>query len=1387
MRQRATGAPLRDGVVLLVVISLLVLFSLVGLAFVVYAEGQANVARLWREAETTQLPDMDPELLLSYFLGQLIYDTDNPHSALRGHGLARNMYGRPGSTTPFNGTGRLHTGGADDYYNVDYTQYGGAPRDPDQYGSPNPPYTYPDFNHMYLAAMRGSDGQVLTPSYLRTGPAGPVSLRPNTAYHTSFPPLDPAAGGDVRNVAESIGFNGGPNDSIWIDAGFPVMTGPDGRRFKPLFAPHIQDLDGRLNLNVIGNLIGWSLGGEGTTTYSISHQGMVRGEGSFERLFSTGQKNPEVLALFKGANGVQGRYDPNEWQNANYALAPQYTANSHYYSPTNMDCWPDSPSYENFFLPHITAIAGTGSGLDSGALSKGDANSHWRYGWAPRVEHAYSNGWITTYDKQLNPVLYNFFDPSISTMHINGVRRNLKDRRFDPFNMESMYRYADNGSPTAWSDLFVLCPNAFGNAATGPRNRRLSTLLSMDPVVPGVMPCYTNPGGQSTFTTAGNAFPSTPPIAFPPPGPAPGGEFSPAWQAVSAAVGRLDLNQAYTNEFPPLNAAGGTCFNFTSAAVVTQYQRATQERVNMCREVFQRFRAATGATDPNALRFMAQLAVNIVDYCQYMPTGKHSNPTGGSFVPDDVMTAFDYTGNGDYVFGTVLPRLVVNEAYVEVARTNPTMPNAARKVNFWVELHNPYIRADGGKTGGRANVHRAIPHSENATARLWVNNPTNAGYAAYRLILADAAGNGAAIGNVTNASGAPQGVRKTIQTFTPAAAAAQPPLLSGDELNVVRTADSPEPGYDPAPVHTQAPKEVPVLNCSWGRNRGWYVIGPQTPLPGTEDPKTFAKCFATLPHQDMSLDNGNVGDKYTIVLQRLACPYLPPQEDKAQIATRGYYNPYVTVDWMDQVEAQDGNGGQQAGQPDPRQSIGRNQPYAAHVDSQVKQTPQTDLAALGMPKHSFFFRNTQKADSPDPVFAYDYVFWLNRQLLNTLELLHVSGYKPSELTQRFMLGKPDPATGKPPPTGRFAYRAPWFESDKLIYRALEFFEGYLRNQWTPPGGRDAGRVNLNTVWDYQILQGLADRHGSHYYTDAGVQAVFNRMLQSRTPGGAPGPNDKPFMSYAASFTAPGAQFPQGVDINNTLLREAPDLDPAELALPPQDRRRLFYPKFTSPTIPNPAELRRFAVKEGGNDPAEPPHPYLWDELLRRIGDHVTTRSNVFAVWLTVGFFEVVGDGVGGGPPRLGQEIGRSENRQKRHRMFAIVDRTRVTVAHDPATRQGVPGRPGQRPFFIDALSSVAGSGAPETVRVAVLNGKYEDVDWSIEVGQQLVVGTGVNQEIVTVLSKPNASSFTATFTKPHVVGFAISNGLLGNPGPQPRFDVRHPDYQSVVRYFSIVQ
>src|SRR5262249_43073208 len=46
------------------------------------------------------------------------------------------------------------------------------------------------------------------------------------------------------------------NDSFWIDLGFPVLTSPGGRKYKPLFAALVTDLDNRVNVNVHGNTTG---------------------------------------------------------------------------------------------------------------------------------------------------------------------------------------------------------------------------------------------------------------------------------------------------------------------------------------------------------------------------------------------------------------------------------------------------------------------------------------------------------------------------------------------------------------------------------------------------------------------------------------------------------------------------------------------------------------------------------------------------------------------------------------------------------------------------------------------------------------------------------------------------------------------------------------------------------------------------------------------------------------------------------------------------------------------------------------------------------------------------------------------------------------------------
>lgn len=85
------------------------------------------------------------------------------------------------------------------------------------------------------------------------------------------------------------------------------------------------------------------------------------------------------------------------------------------------------------------------------------------------------------------------------------------------------------------------------------------------------------------------------------------------------------------------------------------------------------------------------------------------------------------------------------------------------------------------------------------------------------------------------------------------------------------------------------------------------------------------------------------------------------------------------------------------------------------------------------------------------------------------------------------------------------------------------------------------------------------------------------------------------------------------------------------------------------------------------DPFEPKedlrrHPLFQTELLQKMSNLTTVRTHQYAVWLTVGLFEVTktGDPAKLIPDTLGREIGASAGSNSRYRSFFIVDRTRAT-------------------------------------------------------------------------------------------------------------------------------
>jgi hypothetical protein len=86
----------------------------------------------------------------------------------------------------------------------------------------------------------------------------------------------------------------------------------------------------------------------------------------------------------------------------------------------------------------------------------------------------------------------------------------------------------------------------------------------------------------------------------------------------------------------------------------------------------------------------------------------------------------------------------------------------------------------------------------------------------------------------------------------------------------------------------------------------------------------------------------------------------------------------------------------------------------------------------------------------------------------------------------------------------------------------------------------------------------------------------------------------------------------------------------------------------------------------GTTPPEAPHgSEYWmlewrrNEILSKIASNTTSRSNVFGVWITVGYFRVEPGTENLLVPLLHEEVGSTTGTQRRHRMFAIVDRTQA--------------------------------------------------------------------------------------------------------------------------------
>jgi hypothetical protein len=1543
----------RRGVILLVVLAMLTLFSIVGVTFVLFSDSTAMSSRINKESETQIRPDMDPELAMALFLGQLIYDCHDDEmgvqSALRGHSFARNMYGanftpdsatpdangRPsyqtvdstgtpifGNCQPYCGLGRFHNAnavlGVDEHFLVNYQYFANDPRglqgkvrDPERNGmraSPgaayaansylagNPSYTYCDGNNMFLAYMDSATGEIKVPSFHRPwlGPNGvggfgtldPSNpnwsnltdptlkykvMCPHPSVHPHFPlPLD--AGGHVKNAD----WAPGGCDSIWMDVGAPVMTMADGRKYKMLVAPLILDLDGRLNLNVAGNILG-------TGNTHASNQGWGPWEMNPAKVLNadtTEWKNLFAGSSYATTTNDYGRYGANRLPSG---PAPAGGTFLHNYAQIDFNGMKDpgqvgagGPS-DPYILPYTT---GRPAGFPS-----------W-YGFPYFPANSYGNA------VPVETTVSGSGPPSNHPSMFNPLRPGAGNRLLSVQSMHALLRSGGTGSEFLTSDFRLLMKNLAldTNPAFSLKRRNQITSLSMDLDRPSVIPYIWDPNdtvstrrlrlalnidGLSvpTVLVSGMAFPTLLARGAPPPA---GSEFDQnSWRSVLALLGRVNLNRPL-RQYPPFNfpapGAGAVAYDLSNptSATTLAYQAAVQDRQQLAADVFNVLQKVTGAVDANtiranprnlyplgvkspeyqATRWLAQLAVNIVDYID----------------EDDYMTPFHWdplnTTPGDmgWVFGVELPRLALNEAYAQVDNNNsdPQLHVSAPqhkfatlpyRMNVWLELQNP-LPAETAPL--------QHPHSD-PRAQLQLNmnvGGSTVPVPVYQVVLTNPNLFSTALLDPANVTGDPTfpsttatitratqfGTTVTITTAAPHGFMAGQPVTiagvgaagyngtfwilfgSGNTFtyttatglpNLLTTGGTATPGpystvndWGPnAALYAVTPANG-AYNGPSGGNAGFYVLGAKPPPRSTTDPTEYVddandnpNLPITFKSPQMSFDvpftaaqfASQVMPGVSIVLRRLACPHLPPNNNPA---AGPLYNPYITTDVMQLSSGQvwDSrrylNGAlataDHTKNPAPvlrqnRGSWGRVQPYAAVPDEGVLNglMAQNPLPALPItqPKNTFFRQNARQNTAPAIIqntadqtlkTNFDWLTHLDRPLISPMELMNVTGVRPHELTQWFAEESFEGYSTHPS-----EHLVNWSGADGRLLRAFEFMTTGSFQAGYSAGGRVPGKININTLGaaDKEIFRAIVDAQpGNTFYLGATpdttvADALFSALITHRTRTGVPGPNDAPYLSLATGHSVGNdlvstVLLGGGRSINDTLLR--PGVNGALMLEP-------AYPSLTGRNGPYPV----------GFTQSQTYHPYQRYELLNKIYNNFTVRSNVFAVWMTVGFFEVEDDTTI--PAKLGAEIGRSENRHVRHRMFAIVDRTNLQMASTnlkPGLKWTVPDPTTQAGFvdlnLDDILVATGGTNTASNLR------------WTIQPGTVLTVNPNANaEENVTVFRNPTTGRLQARFYKGHGNGIVatppVTNAAViirGNPGPRFRYSPRSDT--AVVPYFAII-
>ena len=1132
---------------------------------------------------------------------------------------------------------------------------------------------------------------------------------------------------DVDNNGDGI------PDSIWIDLGFPVQQTANGRRFRPLFAFLVVDGDGKLNLNAHGNVANSLQSPPGHADQDASGnvlgQGYSPGEVALVNIFKDATQVPahvlqpgvlpnEYSWLLTGRPAgvglptpVAGRYGettligsstPPRAGQTNTDTTPPSAAvpptvgdddspatlgNPPYWSSAQRGNW--SEGLRGVFVGFVPSAPKTGRYGTPADFNGDGALGVDSYGRFIYFAPAADMGWGGVAPQwPASMVLAGHssnFDSVDDQAELDLYTSRANDGIFTPSDMEFLYRQFDVDSSSLFSRLRWLTPSLVPSpdTAAAARRRMMTTTESWDLIRYNMFPLTQGIGvapapnetelvfyrqrGSGKFNTVGlkgASTTATTPGLVPEPTTQKLLGLAPGLPVEIARGRRLNLNRGYFG-----TVLGGS--PYYKSAVPHSSTPANSDPRTVARDIYILLRQlhSVDVSDTEAIRQMAQFAVNVVDFRD----------------PDQIMTGFEYTidlslagwdvdgdleteetANRGLVWGVEAPQVVLNETYAIEDPTAVGMPQ------LWFELFNPQ-HLDATDNAFRADLRG--PGSDSA----------------FQVVLADTSpgvpGGGTPVGEPSTTA------RRLEFTAMPNA-----PAVGGTGTATL------EPD-------------------------NYLLVGPTTvagnPLTPTPD--------FDVPESTFSPTAAEIGSTLRLYLRRLADPTNDHDPGPDTIdGTADDVNPYLTVDALDvQVYSE-----MQVSMT-THQSLERVAPYSVRRDfhSSGTASPHT-LKAVNeknvLPHRPLAFNDRPFASALELLFVPAVrPQWLTSTFV--VPSAAVSPYLPStNRTSPIRTGESgdvNPATpflGAPYylfghmlnflyETSGAAYPTPG------LYRIFEFVEVPSRmagssdpaisQLWPIPttGPDDAdgrldrvpGKMNINTaIAEQEQFLAMFNNHplaldGTGSVTQqTGTAArplptpgnaatvptelafpcqsgtvqptseLLKRCLDSMFgPDGIMGTSDDlPFRSLSvgtATIAAP--QLIQPPDIHNTLLRSwsGPATRPTSTDLP------LFL------------DSRGVAPPGGSGATNLLGYPNFQYQPLTKISNVAITRSNVYAVWVTVGFFEVpavsshdptlAGDhpnrlanyGIANAPPELGREINADIGKNIRHRAFFVIDRSRA--------------------------------------------------------------------------------------------------------------------------------